>query len=111
MNASAAEPLASNADPALKPNQPNHSIDAPIMVIVRLCGGIGSLPKPVRLPNTIAPTRPATPALMCTTVPPAKSNAPHCQMRPPVAVTASALAAEVKASGPGQNQTMCAIGM
>src|SRR5262245_65381862 len=33
MNASAAEPFASRAEPALKPNQPNHSIAAPIMVI------------------------------------------------------------------------------
>ena len=44
MNASAAEPFASSAEPALKPNQPNHSIAAPIMVIVRLCGDIASLP-------------------------------------------------------------------
>src|SRR5882757_238034 len=110
MKASAAEPLASNADPALKPNQPNHSIDAPIIVIVRLCGGIGSLPKPTRLPRITAPTRPATPALMCTTVPPAKSRAPHCQILPAVAVTASALAVGVYASGPAKNQTMCATG-
>src|SRR6185503_10902607 len=34
MKASAAEPFASRADPALKPNQPNHSREAPIMVIV-----------------------------------------------------------------------------
>ena len=32
-----------------------------------------------------APTRPATPALMCTTVPPAKSSAPHCHSRPALA--------------------------
>ena len=44
MNASAAEPFASSAEPALKPNQPNHSSEAPIIVIVRLCGGIASLP-------------------------------------------------------------------
>ena len=44
MNASAAEPFASSAEPALKPNQPNHSIAAPIIVIVRLCGDIASLP-------------------------------------------------------------------
>src|SRR5664279_4203796 len=50
MNASAAEPLASSADPALKPNQPNHSSDAPIMVIGRFAGAIDSLPKPMRLP-------------------------------------------------------------
>src|ERR1700722_3826791 len=31
------------AEPALKPNQPTHSSEAPIMVRMRLCGGIGSL--------------------------------------------------------------------
>ena len=44
MNASAAESFASSAEPALKPNQPNHSSDAPIIVIGRLCGAIASLP-------------------------------------------------------------------
>ena len=44
MNASAAEPFASSAEPALKPNQPAHSSDAPIIVIGRLCGAIASLP-------------------------------------------------------------------
>src|SRR3954451_22882362 len=34
MKASAAEPFASSAEPALNPNQPNHSIAAPIIVIV-----------------------------------------------------------------------------
>src|SRR5204863_3314735 len=86
MNARAAEPLASSAEPALKPNQPNHSMAAPIMVIVRLCGDMDSLPRPIRLPSRKAPTRPATPALMCTTVPPAKSRAPHCQSKPAVAL-------------------------
>src|SRR5690349_17789152 len=33
MNASTAELFASSAEPALKPNHPNHSIEAPIMVI------------------------------------------------------------------------------
>ena len=40
----AAKPLALRALPALKPNQPTHSSTAPIIVYVRLCGGIGSLP-------------------------------------------------------------------
>ena len=31
-------------EPALKPNQPTHSSDAPISVSVRLCGAIASLP-------------------------------------------------------------------
>src|SRR5262249_48369577 len=38
MKRSPAEPLASSAEPALNPNRPNHRSDAPIMVIVRLCG-------------------------------------------------------------------------
>src|ERR1043165_6526114 len=47
MKASPANPFASSADPALKPNQPTHSSDAPIIVIGRLCGGIGSLAHPI----------------------------------------------------------------
>src|SRR5205823_848571 len=49
--ASAAEPFASSADPALKPNQPTHSRPVPIPVIVNECGGIGSLGQPTRLPR------------------------------------------------------------
>ena len=37
-------PLPMSVEPALKPNQPNQSMDAPIMVMVRLCGGVASLP-------------------------------------------------------------------
>ena len=36
IKASAAVPLASRAEPALKPNQPTHSKEAPTMVMVRL---------------------------------------------------------------------------
>ena len=43
-NAIPAPPLASKAEPALKPNQPIHSIPVPIAVIMTLCGGIGTLP-------------------------------------------------------------------
>ncbi|NDC51051.1 MAG: hypothetical protein EBZ72_06430, partial [Burkholderiaceae bacterium] len=39
-NANAAVPFASKAEPALKPNQPNHKSDAPTMVYTRLCGFI-----------------------------------------------------------------------
>src|SRR5208337_150004 len=39
-----ARPSAATAEPALKPNQPTHSSDAPIRVKVRLCGAIASLP-------------------------------------------------------------------
>src|SRR3954467_5246856 len=111
MKASAAELFASSAEPALNPNQPNHSNEAPIIVMVRLCGDMASLPKPIRLPMTYAPTMPAIPALICTTVPPAKSSAPHCQSKPAFAFWASTTLAAVYASGPGQNQTMCATGM
>ena len=95
----AARPLASRLEPALKPNQPTHSRQAPMMVKVRLCGGIGSLRIAERGPSMIAATRPATPALMCTTVPPAKSSAPSARwpkQRQPL--------------GPPHHQTMCAIG-
>ena len=51
-NAIAAPPDASSAEPALKPNQPNHKSDAPTMVKVKLCGFMASLPKPIRLPIT-----------------------------------------------------------
>ena len=67
------------------------------------------------------------PALMCTTVPPAKSIAPFLKIQPASALTssslacaavfaaaspaaASALTASEIASGPAQYQTMCAIG-
>jgi hypothetical protein len=36
--ASAARPFAASAEPALKPNQPNHSSDAPRMTNGTLCG-------------------------------------------------------------------------
>ena len=42
--ASAAPPLASRFDPALKPNQPTQSSEAPIMDIVSEWGAIKSLP-------------------------------------------------------------------
>jgi hypothetical protein len=40
--ADAARPLAASALPALNPNHPNHSSPAPVTVMVRLCGVIGS---------------------------------------------------------------------
>src|SRR3982074_3592531 len=42
--ARAAPPLASRLDPALKPNQPTHSSEAPIMDMVSECGASRSLP-------------------------------------------------------------------
>ena len=70
----AAGAAAPSAEPALKPNQPNQSMPAPIMTsgeVVRAASG--SLPKPTRLPRTRARARPAAPALMWMAVPPAKS--------------------------------------
>src|SRR5262249_36748946 len=91
-NAMPARPSEATAEPALKPNQPTHRSEAPMTVRVRLCGAMASLPNPWRLPNTRAHARPAMPALMCTTVPPAKSNTP------------------LTASQPEGSQTQCAIG-
>ena len=71
MNWAVGSSLVKTMEPTLKPYQPNHSRPAPIMVRVRLCGRIGSLLKPMRLPMISASTPPAIPALMCTTVPPA----------------------------------------
>jgi hypothetical protein len=62
---------AGTKEPTLKPYQPNHSSPAPSIVNGRLCGRITSRPKPVRFPISSTRTRAATPALMCTTVPPA----------------------------------------
>src|SRR5579862_6995896 len=73
-NAIPARPSEPTAEPALKPNQPTHSSDAPMTVSVRLCGAIDSRPSPRRLPSIKAVASPATPALICTTVPPAKSS-------------------------------------
>ncbi len=44
MKARMAELPASSAEPALKPNQPTHSSEAPTMVSGRLCGTKASLP-------------------------------------------------------------------
>src|SRR6266545_1015229 len=52
MKALAAIPSAATAEPALKPYQPTHSIPVPTIQRTMLCGGIGCLPKPRRLPRT-----------------------------------------------------------
>ncbi|MNR27346.1 hypothetical protein D3C85_1446170 [compost metagenome] len=72
-SACVARPLAPMADPALNPNQPNHNNPVPNSTYVIRAGvGFGDL----RFPRNIAPASAAHPALMCTTVPPAKSNTP-----------------------------------
>src|SRR5512138_413835 len=37
------KPLASRPEPTLKPNQPTHSSEVPIITIGRLCGGIAAV--------------------------------------------------------------------
>src|SRR3954469_12678722 len=71
-NATAAEPLAASADPALKPNQPNQSSPAPSTTRGMLCGRIGSERNPSRGPSTSASASPDEPELISTTVPPAR---------------------------------------
>src|SRR3990170_4649499 len=68
-----ARPPEATALPALKPNHPNHRKPAPRTERLMLWGCIGSSPKPMRRPITMAAARAETPELMWTTVPPAKS--------------------------------------
>src|SRR5215469_9081330 len=53
---------AETAEPALKPNQPTHSSEAPMKVSTTLCAG----PVSLRLPSINAVIKPATPELICT---------------------------------------------
>src|ERR1700751_4133758 len=82
------------AEPALKPNQPTHNSEAPMKVSTMLCAG----PESLRGPSMMAHISPATPALICTTVPPAKSS---------TLAQAASLPELKMPSGP---QTQCAIG-
>ena len=105
----AAEPSAASSEPALNPNQPNQSRPAPSMVSGTLWGRMGTRPKPARRPTMRARTRPAMPALMCTTVPPAKSIGANVAL-PSVEPN---IVAATPWSVPPRNpppHTMCAIG-
>src|SRR5690242_18355866 len=75
MKALAATPSAATAEPALKPYQPTQSMPVPTIQSTMLCGGIGSLPKPSRLPRIKQRISADHPEDICTTVPPAKSIA------------------------------------
>src|SRR5438067_3266397 len=102
VKATPARSPAVSAEPALKPYQPNHSRLAPSNTNGTLCGRPMSFGQPLRLPSTIASARPAAPALMCTAVPPAKSNALSLlAIQPPVA------SAPMK---PSNENTQCATG-
>src|SRR6478752_9176230 len=83
MNAIPDRLFAASADPALNPNQPNQSNPAPSRTNGTLCGRIGSLRNPTRLPSTRQRASAAAPALMCTAVPPAKSSTPQFASQPP----------------------------
>src|SRR6266849_1504261 len=73
-NALDASELDASALPALNPNHPTHSRQAPMKLSTRLCGAIGCLGYPVRFPRYSPHTSADTPEEMCTTVPPAKSS-------------------------------------
>src|SRR5258708_14471823 len=75
VNAFAAMTSAPTALPALNPYQPTQSMPVPTMHNTMLCGGIGSLPKPMRLPKIRHKINADQPEDICTTVPPAKSMA------------------------------------
>src|SRR5207253_8806160 len=71
VKALAAITSAATALPALNPYQPTQSMPVPIMHMTMLWGGIGSLPKPSRLPRIRQRIRADQPEDMWTTVPPA----------------------------------------
>src|SRR3954454_22575436 len=66
-NAATAEVPVDSALPALNPNHPNQSSPVPSAVMVKLCGCMSSLPRPLRFPMTRTQQRAATPEMMCTT--------------------------------------------
>ena len=82
----AAASLAANADPPLKPNQPTHNNPAPATVRAGLWGNISVLGKPIRLPSISATISAETPAVVWTTMPPAKSITP-CSAKNPLPQT------------------------
>src|SRR5580704_2048647 len=67
------------SDPELKPNQPNHSNPAPIAINGTLWGI--SVVSHLRPMNTTE-AKAANPAVVCTTIPPAKSNTPILANKP-----------------------------
>src|SRR6516164_11546599 len=73
-NALVARLPALSALPALNPNHPTQSRHAPMKLSTTLCGSMGCLGYPTRLPRYKAQTRADTPEVTWTTVPPAKSS-------------------------------------
>src|SRR5436309_5068844 len=99
MKALAATPSAATALPALNPYQPTHNMPVPTMQRTMLCGCIGSLPNPRRLPRIKQRINADHPEDICTTVPPAKSIA---------LIFASAF--QTPFTNPSTPQTSCARG-
>jgi hypothetical protein len=77
-----ATPSAAKLLPALNPNHPNQSNAAPRTTMGTLAGPIGCSGNPILRPMIRAEAKAPAPALMCTTVPPAKSIAPQLKIRP-----------------------------
>ena len=75
-------PSAARALPALKPNHPTHSIDAPIITIAGLWGGSTCKGNVERGPSIAAKTKADEPAVKWTTSPPAKSKSPAWNNQP-----------------------------
>ena len=80
----AASPLAAKPLPALKPNHPTQSMPVPITHMGRLCGWNWAVLYPLRGPTMMQTTNAPIPAVICTTMPPAKSFVPHpsCPIKP-----------------------------
>src|SRR2546425_5065886 len=76
VKAEAAKAPESRPLPPLNPNHPNQRIPAPSTVRTRLLGRIGCAGYPRRLPMRRQKISAEIPDEICTTVPPAKSNAP-----------------------------------
>jgi hypothetical protein len=81
--ADAADASAASTLPPLKPKQPTRRMPAPAIVMPGLCGGARWCGKRLRGPTMIAATS-AIPAVVCTTMPPAKSILPCVASQPRV---------------------------
>mmetsp|Transcript_6237 Transcript_6237/g.22513 ORF Transcript_6237/g.22513 Transcript_6237/m.22513 type:complete len:234 (-) Transcript_6237:387-1088(-) len=79
-HANAAPALAAPAEPPLKPNQPTHNMAVPRNVNTKLPWCILFS---LRSPRYMAATKAPIPAVMCTTIPPAKSSTPISAKKPP----------------------------
>src|SRR5208337_4739489 len=96
-NALVARAPADSALPALNPNHPTQSKQAPMKLKTTLWGGMDCLGYPRRGPRYSAQTSADTPEVTCTTVPPAKSRQGNRPSREAF-------------SRPPFPQTMCAMG-